>query len=102
MTVPRVARAVVQTSAAVVTRQTINPLLGHCMYYAATECACFIKESHVRDMHAALTEIVQGLKAMQSQWEVGGTHRLHLLVPSDTMANFEQGSICHCWRKPRF
>lgn len=78
ITVPRLARAVVQTSAAVVTRQTINPLLGHCMYYAATECACFIKESHIRDMHAALTHIVQGLKAVQSEWEVGGMRRFYL------------------------
>lgn len=102
VTVPRMARAIVQTSMTFVTRQTINPLVGHCMYYAATECACFIKESYVRDMHAALTQIVQGLKAMQSEWELGGTRRLYLLVLSDIMANSEQGSICHCLRVPRF
>ncbi len=73
VTVPEMARAVVQTSTAAATRPIINPLLEHTMYYAATECACFIKESPVRNMYAALTQIVQGLEEMQSEWQVGGT-----------------------------
>ncbi len=73
VTIPRMAQAVVQASAGAATRPSINPLLGHAMYYAATECACFIKESHGRDMHTALAQIVQGLEAMRLEWQVGGT-----------------------------
>jgi hypothetical protein len=96
VTVPELAQAVVQTSTAAATRPAINPLLGHTLYYAATECACFIKESHMRNMYAALTQIVQGLEAMQSEWQVGGTSRLDLLVPSDVAADSEQRSIYRC------
>jgi len=73
VTVPEMARAVVQTSTAAATRPAINPLLGHVMYYAAAECACVIKESTGGKMHAALTQLVQGLEAMRTEWRVGGT-----------------------------
>ena len=102
VTVPEMARAVVQTLTAAATRPSINPLLGHTLYYAATECACFIRESHMPSMCAALAQIIQGLEAMRSEWRVGGTFCLERLDLSHAMADHEQRSIYCCWRRARF
>jgi hypothetical protein len=102
VTVPKIARAVVQSSTAAAGGPSINPLLGHAMYYAATECACFIKEGHQRDMHGALTQIVQGLAAMQSQWQLGSMCLYCSPVPSEAVADSLQRSTYRCWRRARF
>jgi hypothetical protein len=105
VTVPKIARAVVQSATvAAGSPPTTNPLLGHAMYYAATECACFIREGHEREMmDGALTQIVKGLEAMQSQWQVGGTFcHWHLIVLFHAIADSmsEQPSISRYWRSP--
>src|SRR3546814_12290424 len=72
MTIPKMARLMVQASNGAAAKPSISPLLAHCMYHGATECAWFIKENHERNMYAALRQIVRGLKAVQSEWRVGG------------------------------
>lgn len=78
MTIPRMARLVVQTSAAALVMPSISPLLGYCLYLGATECAWFIRENHERNMYAALRQIIQGLRVLNAQWRVGGKHHRYL------------------------
>ena len=84
MTIPRMARLVVQTSAAALVMPSISPLLGYCLYLGATECAWFIRENHERNMYAALRQIIQGLRVLNAQWRVGGKHH-RCLDPVDYM-----------------
>ncbi|KAJ6441326.1 fungal specific transcription factor [Purpureocillium lavendulum] len=84
MTIPKMAKLTVQASNGAAAKPSTSPLLAHCMYHGATECAWFIKENHERNMYAALRQIVRGLKAVQSEWRVGGEY-LSLLEKGEVL-----------------
>lgn len=54
------------------------PLLAHCLYLTATECAWFVREDHKPEMRAALAQVVQGLGQIGKHWVVGGELRPEL------------------------
>ncbi|KAK2023933.1 hypothetical protein LX32DRAFT_570781 [Colletotrichum zoysiae] len=47
------------------------PLLAHCLYLTATECAWFLQEDNNPEMRNAFTQVVQGLDCIGKQWAVG-------------------------------
>lgn len=47
------------------------PLLAHCLYLTATECAWFLQEDHKPEMSDAFRQVVQGLECIGKQWAIG-------------------------------
>ncbi|CAM1502637.1 Fc.00g074130.m01.CDS01 [Cosmosporella sp. VM-42] len=59
------------------------PLFAQCYYYAATECAWFIKEDHEPAMLESLRYLVDDLERLGEQWAVGAEY----------IALLEQGGV---------
>lgn len=71
--VPRIARHMEHMVASPAVRPSVSFVPGHSMYYSAIDCACFYKEFGNRTMLDGIKQIVQGFKAMRTEWRVGGT-----------------------------
>ncbi len=50
------------------------PLVAQCLYYAATECAWFVREDREPVMRDALEDIVCGLRLLGKRWALGGKY----------------------------
>ncbi len=70
--VPAMARRLSTESKLTLNQPCYPPVLAHCLYHAATECAWFIKEDGDPQMVTALEDIVTTLRMMQHQWHVCG------------------------------
>ncbi|KAF5688590.1 Zn(II)2Cys6 transcription factor [Fusarium denticulatum] len=48
-----------------------SPLTAHSIYYAASECAWFIREDQGSEYHEALANLLKGLRAIAKEWDIG-------------------------------
>ncbi|KAG8423654.1 hypothetical protein J3458_000530 [Metarhizium acridum] len=72
--VPRIARHMEHMVASPAVRPSVSFVPGHSMYYSAIECACFYKEFDNRTMLDGIKQIVQGFRALQTEWRVGAEY----------------------------
>ena len=63
-----------------------GPLVIHCLYYAASECAWFFREDHVLRMQMAFQDIVDVLRLLQRRWQVAGEINLSSMWSQLTMS----------------
>lgn len=52
-----------------------SPLTAQSLYYAATQCAWYVREDQGSEYHRALESLLEGLRAIAMKWEVGGMSR---------------------------
>ncbi|KEY73958.1 hypothetical protein S7711_09454 [Stachybotrys chartarum IBT 7711] len=77
-------KAIASSAAPKILRATPEcPLLTHCLYLTATECAWFLQEDHELEMRNAFRQVVQGLECIGKQWAIGREFapKLDILCP---------------------
>ncbi|KFA81603.1 hypothetical protein S40288_09379 [Stachybotrys chartarum IBT 40288] len=77
-------KAIASSAAPKILRATPEcPLLAHCLYLTATECAWFLQEDHELEMRNAFRQVVQGLECIGKQWAIGREFapKLDILCP---------------------
>ncbi|KAK9440793.1 hypothetical protein VB005_05427 [Metarhizium brunneum] len=72
--VPQIARHMEHMVASPAVRPSVSFVPGHSMYYSAIDCACFYKEFGSRTMLDGIKQIVQGFKALRTEWRVGAEY----------------------------
>ncbi|KAK2603466.1 hypothetical protein QQS21_004326 [Conoideocrella luteorostrata] len=73
-TIPQMAREILWAHAQSPSKPGPCPILAHCLYHGATECAWFIREDGDPDMVSGLKDIVAALRFMQTEWQVCKQH----------------------------
>ncbi|OWT43581.1 fungal specific transcription factor [Pochonia chlamydosporia 170] len=72
--VPRIARYMEQVVASPAVRPSVSFVPGHSMYYAGLECYCFYREFDNQLMLSGMRQIIEGFKALRTEWRVGAEY----------------------------